>query len=121
MSGRRLPDTVAPLASFVRKAQVLQQYRTFLKTIRRIQSPDVARELRVQVRSEFKQHVDVEGAAEIRELLQRGSSQLKEVEKIVAYTTPASDGSTWVGQRGMSDTDELGRIGQGWPWQQGQK
>lgn len=105
-----------PLEHFIRRGQVLGQYRAFMRALQRLgrNSAD-ADALRAQVRDAFRANAGETDGRVIDAHLAEGRTHLTQLEKMASIAAPA-DGDSWVGARGLSDQDTLGRVGTGWPW-----
>lgn len=105
-----------PLEHFIRRGQVLGQYRAFMRALRRLgENSSDADALRAQVRDSFRANAEETDGRVIDAHLAEGKTHLTQLEKMASIAAPAPEDS-WVGARGLSDRDTLGRVGDGWPW-----
>ncbi len=78
------------LAYFLIRGQVLQFYRRFLKVSYRIQNernqPDLAHQIRQQLRTEMQNCKHVEDEKQIKKLLADGKNQYQYVCQMMAFT-----------------------------------
>ncbi len=124
MSSRasRLAAPALGLKEFMRRSQVIQQYRCFLRALRAYgrREPTTAAELREQVCRAFRRHRDEADASLVRVLLRDGERQLAQVRALAAPGGEGGDAraahgaDSWINN---SDPDDVrGRVGAQWPW-----
>mmetsp|Transcript_38187 Transcript_38187/g.51674 ORF Transcript_38187/g.51674 Transcript_38187/m.51674 type:complete len:123 (-) Transcript_38187:1005-1373(-) len=118
------------LKFFIQRAQVIQQYRAFLKGSRRLAEHDAATgdDIRLRVLQEFRLRKNESESAQIRHLLAYGSRQLalleslanKENSALPLRDAPANHHDIPANHLSSSDDDgdpNAIRMGNDWPWQ----
>ena len=112
-------DATGPsLKHFILRAQVLRQYRVFLRLLHAAGLSRRA-DLRSQLRAEFRQAVALDPAA-TRAQLAEGERQLTQLRKHLGLARP--DAETAASSAGADfhkdnvNDESRGRIGDGWPW-----
>lgn len=111
MSPKKLGD-VLPLKIFIRKAQVLQLYRSMLRCLREIDDIYVQVDIKKQIISGFRENISLTSDSHVAQAIQEGHHHLKTLSSM-AKRQSIAEGS-WL-QSG-TETDEKGRVGEGWPW-----
>ncbi len=101
-----------PLKVFIRKAQVIQLYRSILKHIQKIDDDYVKRDLKSQVTSGFRKNISLKDS-EVPQALREATDHLKFIQTMVQRRSAADD--SWLAS--STESDEKGRVGTGWPWQ----
>mmetsp|Transcript_15409 Transcript_15409/g.29846 ORF Transcript_15409/g.29846 Transcript_15409/m.29846 type:complete len:114 (+) Transcript_15409:119-460(+) len=109
------------LRYFIRRATVLQQYRGFMRECRRLGKSDaqMGADIRQQVKDEFRKYKEETEKSLISVLLKQGSIQLDQLKELndrrSGLSKPVEKG--WKGTTDADGSDERGRVGEGWPWQ----
>jgi hypothetical protein len=100
---------------FVRRQQVLQLYRTFLRASGRVADPELKKELSAQIKHEFRSNVSITDAVVVKSLITEATRNLERLQAM------ARTSDVMVQDQNNSVTtdedDERGRVGKGWPWQ----
>ena len=113
---RRVKDAMS-FRFFVRRQQVLQLYRTFLRASRRVADPELKKELSAQIKHEFRNNVGITDASVVKSLIVEATRNLERLQAMAMKT----DSDVMVQHQNNSVTtdedDERGRVGKGWPWQ----
>lgn len=114
---RKLPTALLGLRDFLRRAQVVGQYRNFMRELQGL-DPQLQTELRKQIRDGFARHKSETDKSKIKAALTDGTGQLAQLRKYAGSAKKKAAGqstdSTWVG---TGEPDDIrGRIGNGWPW-----
>ena len=115
-SSRSAVASALTLRDFIHRSKVLTQYRVFMRETVGLDS-HVRKELRDQIRNEFKSKANETNRANMKAHLMEGERQLQflRIYRGTAKQVPnQGEEQTWVG---TVDADDIkGRIGTGWPW-----
>jgi len=84
MSTLKLGSKTLTLKQFMRRSQVLAQYKSFLKTIKRLPDQTYAEDLIKWVRSDFKANKNVTDVETIKFHLSHGEKQLQKLERMIS-------------------------------------
>jgi hypothetical protein len=103
---------------------VLKQYRTFFRHAKRIRptDPALADEIVVQTRALYRAQANERNNATIAVCIKIGETELERLRSYVGGDAIASasasggSGDTWLGQTDVDGSDERGRVGNQWPW-----
>ena len=119
---RRLKDSL-PIHVFVRRQQVLDMYRKMHRGAGQLVDKELGRDIRAQIRHEFKHNATLTDNMALRNLMQDAQRNLIKLQAMTLGSTASSQtksvGSTWLHGReanGDDSDDERGRVGKGWPW-----
>ena len=110
-------------------ATVIALYRDFLRAARRLEpsNPQLAKDVTSQVRTDFRLHNNTgrEVDSATQAVLMRDGERRLEALRALAGDPPAAplpEGlEGWKGTVDPDGSDERGRVGQGFPWQQENK
>ena len=107
---RILADSALSLAHFINRAQILQQYRTLLKTVAQLDPGATRDELAASVRSSFRKHQHEKDATAIAKLIEEGKKQQEALTMLVdtAVSTPPPPAPEW-----GDENAEWGAVGTG--------
>jgi hypothetical protein len=115
-SGKRsLPESVPSLTEFVHKQKVLDQYRSFLRSIRLIADERERENAFQEVHREFKTHKALQDPLATQMAVTDGERKLKQVQSMVGSSPAMEDSDSWLNTQDAGD--ERGRVGTEWPWQ----
>jgi len=92
----------------------LHQYRQLLRAARKLKVRDeeLARDTTTQIKNEFRRYQGETDKALVSVLLSDGEKQLKMIESLVGAAP-----NSWKGTVDEDGSDERGRVGQKWPWE----
>ena len=112
---RSLPNAAPSLQEFLHKQKVLQQYRSFLKSIRLIKDTSERQNAFQEVNREFKRHAALQDSLATQMAVTDGERKLKQVQSMVGYSATMEDEDSWL--KTHDPEDQRGRVGTEWPWQ----
>ena len=106
------PREALPLAYFIRRAKVLQQYRAMLRAASRLDAATAATSsgragamIREEIRAAYRQNRGEAGNFVVNQMISEGGRQLAKLE---AMTADASG-------RSAAQAENY-KLGTGWPW-----
>lgn len=103
---------VLPLHVFVKRQQVVKLYRKLLKAALKLHQDCLHADVTRQIKLEFRKNKDLSDKAAIRNAIQSGHRQLKQVEDMIGVSAKSAD--SWLSS--SDQVDVRGRVGDGWPW-----
>lgn len=103
---------VLPLHVFVKRQQVVKLYRRLLKAALKLHQDSLQADVTRQIKLEFRKNKDLSDKVAIRNAIQSGHRQLKQVEDMIGVSTRSAD--SWLSS--SDQVDVRGRVGDGWPW-----
>lgn len=79
----KLPSSTLNFRQFLLRTEVLNLYKTFLRTVKEIPNESSRKEMIEWIRTEFKQNKHLTDETSIKMMIQYGQRSLKEVESSV--------------------------------------
>ncbi|GAB5037895.1 Hypothetical protein NocV09_12100030 [Nannochloropsis oceanica] len=106
------------LKAFIRRAQVLALYRSFLRCVGCLERPDLQLDIKTQIMDGFRLHRDTE-EYNISSLLVEANRHLEQLKSMVPKAGRREGGKAG-GTKGGKEKEEERKeyvVGEGWPWQ----
>ena len=131
---RRNTESILSLKEFMRRAAVRNQYRSFLRTLSKIDDEQWKNQLWSDVSSNYRRNASSTDPMAIKMAFSEGERQLSQLISIVGVTTnnrielstdenkdqpmydiSQNDPDSWLNT--PDEDDPRGRVGEQWPWQ----
>ena len=104
------------LKDFMRRSQILKQYRQFLKLAKNLDQSSKSQVI-AQIRGEYRAQQGLKDATTIKQMMAHGSHQFKILDSMVSTVGATASGvPDFAINVDEDDPDVKGRVGTGWPW-----